>query len=369
MSRGVYSSWTGLDEVVMNGDRRSPMRAAACWRVVSSQLSNACRSSSNCWRSNMPLSGGRGRDYPAALIESVKEGRGIIARRFLAPAPAVLVRQWRVPVRTASGAAAQRAQEAAHAGHHRLALSQDAVGQRAGARQPNFRFFLSQFVELDQPPVRALGMDEGDLLPAGADHRLPVDQMNSVIGQPRQTGFQIGHFEADVVDSGTASFEEAGHTAAGRTGFDQLDLRVAGGQEGHDGFLVGDILDVGDFEAEAVAPEAEGGRDIVDDDGNVIDANDVAHLVLKLTSSPRARSSRGALQGPSMGSLDGIRPRLRAARCRSRPGSRRLRRPRRRGPPGFRRTRPQGAYGRADSPPWRRRAGRAGSPACGVALP
>src|SRR3990172_9326962 len=93
MSRGVYSSWTGLDEVVMNGDGRSPVRGAACWRVVSSQLSNACRSSSNCWRSNMPLSGGRGRDYPAALIESVKEGRGIIARRFLAPAPAVLVRQ------------------------------------------------------------------------------------------------------------------------------------------------------------------------------------------------------------------------------------------------------------------------------------
>src|SRR3990172_1279638 len=82
MSRGVYSSWTGLDEVVKKRDRRSPRRAAACWRVVSSQRSNACRSSSNCWRSNMPLSGGRGRDYPAALVESLKEGRGIIARRF-----------------------------------------------------------------------------------------------------------------------------------------------------------------------------------------------------------------------------------------------------------------------------------------------
>src|SRR3990172_9208581 len=289
MSRGVYSSWTGLDEVVMNCDRRSPMRAAACWRVVSSQLSNACRSSSNCWRSNMPLSGGRGRDYPAALIESVKEGRGIIARRFLAPAPAVLVRRWRIPVGAAAGAAAQGAQEAAHAGHHRLALSQDAVGQRAGARQPNLRFLLSQFVELDQHPVRALGMDEGDLLPAGADHRLPVDQMNSVIGQPRQTGFQIRHFEADVVDSGTASFEEAGHAAAGRAGLDQLDLRVAGRQEGYDRFLVGDVLDVGDFEAKTVAPEAEGSRDIVDDDGDVIDANDVAHALLSGLSRSRSR--------------------------------------------------------------------------------
>src|SRR3990172_8429604 len=191
MSRGVYSSWTGLDEVVMNWDRRSPMRAAACWRVVSSQLSNACRSSSNCWRSNMPLSGGRGRDYPAALIESVKEGRGIIARRFLAPAPAVLVRRRRIPVGAACGAAAQGAQEAAHAGHHRLTLAQDAVGQGAGARQPNLRFFLSQFVELDQHPVRALGMDEGDLLPDRADHRLPVDQVDPMIGQPRQTDFQI----------------------------------------------------------------------------------------------------------------------------------------------------------------------------------
>ncbi len=90
------------------------------------------------------------------------------------------------------------------------------------------------------------------------------------------------------MDSGAASFEEAGHAAAGRAGLDQLDLRVAGRQEGYDGFLVGDVLDVGDFEAETVAPEAEGGRDIVDDDGNVIDADNMAHRVLRAPSRSRS---------------------------------------------------------------------------------
>jgi hypothetical protein len=85
-----------------------------------------------------------------------------------------------------------------------------------------------------------------------------------------------------VVNTRPAPCQEAGHAARRRGRFDELHFGVAGGQESHNRFLIGDVFDVRQLQSQAVAPEAQGGLDVVDDDRHVVNPSDMAHDFLEI---------------------------------------------------------------------------------------
>ena len=77
----------------------------------------------------------------------------------------------------------------------------------------------------------------------------------------------------------TLGGQEAGHAGRRVGRLDQLDLRLADRQEGDPDAVVGHLLDDLELEAEDLPVEAEGGGQVADDDGNVVDPADPVDLL------------------------------------------------------------------------------------------
>ena len=118
-------------------------------------------------------------------------------------------------------------------------------------------------------------MDEGDL--AGETRaRLPVDHVDAGPEEAPHLLHDVVRLEADVVDALAPAREEAGDAGVGRHGREQLHLARAAGQERRAHPLLGEIGGAEERELERVAPEAEAGFQVPDDDADVVDAADHA---------------------------------------------------------------------------------------------
>ena len=89
--------------------------------------------------------------------------------------------------------------------------------------------------------------------------------------EPEQRLGEVRDLEADVVEPLALAREEAGDAGRVVGRLDELDLRLADGQEGDPDAVLGDVHDRLELEAEEVAPEAEGVLDRADDQGDVMD--------------------------------------------------------------------------------------------------
>jgi hypothetical protein len=88
--------------------------------------------------------------------------------------------------------------------------------------------------------------------------------------------------EADVVHAGASPFEEAGDAAVFAGWFNQLDLGLSGWQESYDRFLIRYVFNMGDVQSKAVAPEFQGGIDVLYDNGYVVDPAYRCHIFPRL---------------------------------------------------------------------------------------
>src|ERR1017187_4424287 len=75
------------------------------------------------------------------------------------------------------------------------------------------------------------GMDEDVSVAAGAGAGL-VEQSRPAGLEAGDGGFEVGHAQGDVVQSGPAFFEEPGDGRIGGGGFEQFNAGVSGGENG-----------------------------------------------------------------------------------------------------------------------------------------
>ena len=106
--------------------------------------------------------------------------------------------------------------------------------------------------------------------------RRGVDELEPGDLQPQQRLGEVRDLEADVVEPLALRFEEAGHARAVVGRFDQLDLRLADGQERDAHAVAGDVHDGLELEVQHVAPQWERRIDRADDQRDVMDLADVA---------------------------------------------------------------------------------------------
>src|SRR5689334_6620820 len=149
-------------------------------------------------------------------------------------------------------------------------------------------------------------MDEGDRA-FGTSAWGAVDELEAVELEPHEGLRQVRDLEADVVEPLPLRGEEPGDTGRVIGRFDELDLRLADGQE-RDPYPVGrDVHGRLVLEPELVPPEAEGGLDRGDDHGDVMDLaetadpwrnaghRDLPQTVISSRCSPQAPRSRSLI--------------------------------------------------------------------------
>lgn len=106
--------------------------------------------------------------------------------------------------------------------------------------------------QLYQDASRRRGVQKGDAFPLGANARLLVDQTNTAIAASGQRSVQIVHRKADVMDAGTAAFEESADRRVGRVGLQKLYQGVAGLEAADPGAIAVSQLGLGHSEDIAI---------------------------------------------------------------------------------------------------------------------
>ena len=173
--------------------------------------------------------------------------------------------------------------------------------------------------ELDEHAAARARMQERD---AAGDPlaRRGVDQLGTTILQAHERGADVRRLEAQMVQPLPASGEEAADPRRRVERLEELDLRVAGGEQGGAHPLRGDRLFLEQRQSEHVAIEPVGVRQALHDDADVMDASH--HVTILLT----ARTPRRAELGRRGCGYDGsatASPAARRARTSRAPASRR----------------------------------------------
>ncbi len=106
--------------------------------------------------------------------------------------------------------------------------------------------------------------------------RRGVDQLQAGDFEAKQRLGEVRDLEADVVEALALRFEEARHARRVVGGFDQLDLRLADGQECDAHVVAGNVHDRLELEVQHVAPQRERRIDGADDQRDVMNLADVA---------------------------------------------------------------------------------------------
>ena len=166
--------------------------------------------------------------------------------------------------------------------------------------------------ELGEHAVQGPGVDEGDQMPAEPDPGCSVDQFAAVsldLGEGRRdVGDLVGH----VVQTGSATLQEA-RDPPGRVGrLDQLDPRIACGHRGSLDALLGEELPYDQAQAERRLVLCDRGVEVGHDDPDMMDS---AEGHGEAVYAPRGRSNQGMrtrTAGLPPRSMDGIGPSRRA---------------------------------------------------------
>ena len=124
--------------------------------------------------------------------------------------------------------------------------------------------------ELEQDAPRPLGVNERDERPASPDSRLAIDQRESALFESCQSGAEVGHGDADVMQPLSSPFEKLGHTGIRGERRDELDTAGTLSKERNVDELVSDPFSSMASQAEHVLIESHRGVEVVDRDGNVV---------------------------------------------------------------------------------------------------
>jgi hypothetical protein len=103
--------------------------------------------------------------------------------------------------------------------------------------------------ELDERTAGITRVNEGhQTMESGP--RLAIDQLDPFVTQSAQLGANIGDTKSDVVETLPTPFQEPCDGPTAIRGLDQLELRVADGEEGHLDALIGHVAPSAHLEAE-----------------------------------------------------------------------------------------------------------------------
>src|SRR6185437_16944250 len=94
-----------------------------------------------------------------------------------------------------------------------------------------WRLFLFH-AKLDENAAGGFGVEEADQFVVGAGFGGGVEEGEAGCGEALHFGVDVGDFEGDVVHAFAAGFNEFGDDAVGCESLEELDLGVAGAEEG-----------------------------------------------------------------------------------------------------------------------------------------
>ena len=123
--------------------------------------------------------------------------------------------------------------------------------------------------QLDEHAAAGARVEERDLAGEPGARR-GVDQLRAAILEAHQRAADVRRLEAEMVEALASPREEAPDARGGVERLEQLDLRVAGGEQRRAHALLGDRLLLEQRQAEHVAIESVGVGETPDDDADVM---------------------------------------------------------------------------------------------------
>ncbi len=78
--------------------------------------------------------------------------------------------------------------------------------------------------QLDEHPAGAAGVQEGNEVPAGSGPGLFVDELEARFLEASQVGRNVVRLVGDMMEAGTATFQESGYAGVGGQGLDEFQL-------------------------------------------------------------------------------------------------------------------------------------------------
>ena len=133
-------------------------------------------------------------------------------------------------------------------------------------------------IQLHQHAERTAGMNKCVACAVVARHRLRVNQLAAVRGQPCQRRLDVIDPQADVVHTSAVLAQPTGDAGVVACGLHQLDVALADGHERHTHALVRYVFDTLNVEAERITKKRRRRVQVGHGDGEMVDVHRYSKL-------------------------------------------------------------------------------------------